>query len=163
MILKKQSIKIIGIILILIISTCFQLPVIANEDPLIMGGVPPSSTHQVTIQDFTDLATYLTIKLGAEITLKTSNEFAILWQSIKSKNNDIVHFYQYHSVKLYKKYDHVVNTENEAISQLLWTIKNISFPEVSFKLQSFLINLPDNKHNNQKSIIVSNFVIGKNF
>jgi len=113
---KKQSKKLIVIFLALISSTCFQLPVFADDGSLIMG-VFPRRPAQTTIQAFTPLAEYLSEKLKREVKLVTTYDFTSFWQDIEKKKYDIVHYNQYQYIQSHKEFGYQVIVMNEEFNK----------------------------------------------
>jgi phosphonate transport system substrate-binding protein len=86
-------------LIILLISSfiAFPTPILAADDPLVIG-VFPRRNVKLTHQMFTPLADYLSQKLGRKVKLKTSKDFNSFWSDLHKQQFDLVHFNQYHYV-----------------------------------------------------------------
>lgn len=94
----------LGLLLVVLLSASFLMPVsgMAADDPLVMGVFPRRNVKQ-THRMFLPLANYLSQKLGREVQLKTTKDFATFWAALNRKEYDLVHFNQYHYVVANKK------------------------------------------------------------
>ncbi len=86
-----------ALIVLLIFTIAFPVPLLAADDPLVMG-VFPRRNVKLTHRMFTPLAEYLSLKLGREVQLKTTKDFKTFWAALNKREFDLVHFNQYHYV-----------------------------------------------------------------
>ena len=87
-------------------------PVLAEQDPLIMGVLPRRSA-ELTFEMFTPLAKHLSTALGRPVTLETSANFKDFWDGVSTLRYDIVHYNQYHYIRSHKKLGYDVIAMNE--------------------------------------------------
>ncbi len=106
----------VALIIVLIFSVIVPVPILAADDPLVIGVFPRRNVKQ-TLRMFTPLAKHLSDKLGREVQLRTTKDFASFWAELKKHEYDLVHFNQYHYVVAHEQLGY------EAI------VKNVEFGE----------------------------------
>ncbi|MEH6471579.1 MAG: PhnD/SsuA/transferrin family substrate-binding protein [Halopseudomonas sp.] len=83
-----------------VLLACFELvsvPLMAADDPLIMG-VFPRRNATLTTDLFTPMAEHLSQQLGREVRLMTAKDFPSFWRGVTDQTYDIVHYNQYHYI-----------------------------------------------------------------
>jgi len=98
--------------LLLGICLAWQIPLRAEESPLVMG-VFPRKGFTRTIENFTPLADYLSSQLGRKVILESGRNFAEFWQGVEQRRYDLVHYNQYHYVRSHKNLGYDVIAKNE--------------------------------------------------
>ena len=113
---KRLAMLILALLLLLPVDAAL---VSAAEDPLIVG-VFPRKGFKAAIRTFTPLASYLEQKLGRKVILESAPNFSAFWIRVKSKRYHLVHFNQYHYVRIHKEnsYDVIVKNEEKGKSTM---------------------------------------------
>ena len=91
-----------------------QADIIKNEKkpPLIIG-IFPRRNASTTIKLFSPLTKYLSAKLGRKVKLETAKNFPSFWKKVLLQRYDIVHFNQYHYIKMHDKKKYRAILQNE--------------------------------------------------
>ena len=117
-----------------LIAAATWAPVIqAAEDPLIMGVFPRRNAAE-TARLFTPMAVHLGERLGREVKLVTSKNFASFWKAVTEQQYDIVHYNQYHYIRSAKTYKVIAHTQEfgkNAVAGVLFVRKDSGITEVS--------------------------------
>jgi len=103
---------ILSVVLPLLVLTSVPVPVMASEDPLVMG-VFPRRGAKLTFEMFTPLAKHLSTVLNRPVTLEASANFKDFWDGVSTLRYDIVHYNQYHYIRSHKKLGYDVIAMNE--------------------------------------------------
>ena len=89
-----------------------------NKGQLIIG-IFPRRNASTTIKFFTPLTKYLSTKLGREVKLETAKDFPSFWQKVLLQRYDIVHFNQYHYIKMHDENKYRAILQNEEFGKKL--------------------------------------------
>jgi len=70
-----------------------------------------------TIEIFTPMADYLSVKLKRKVTIVSTKNFEEFWNKVERRQFDIVHYNQYHYVRSHKEFGYKVILKNEEIGK----------------------------------------------
>jgi phosphonate transport system substrate-binding protein len=105
----------------------------AAEDPLIIGVFPRSNAAE-TAKLFAPMAAYLGERLGREVTLSTSKNFALFWKAVSEQRYDIVYYNQYHYIRSAHSYRVIAHSQEfgkDAVAGALYVRRDSGITDVS--------------------------------
>ncbi len=130
---NKPSVAFALIISFLVLLEGLSMPVMAAEDPLVMG-VFPRRNATLTTRLFTPMSEYLSQQLGREVKLVTAKDFSSFWRGVSDHAYDIVHYNQYHYISSANAYEVIAHNKEFGRSDMagsLYVRQDSGITEVS--------------------------------
>ena len=130
---NKPKFKTLALLSLIICLEGFSLPLLAADDPLVMG-VFPRRDATLTTRLFTPMANYLSEQLGREVKLVTAKDFPAFWRGVTERSYDIVHYNQYHYIISANDYQVIAHNKEFGRSDVagsLYVRKDSGITEVS--------------------------------
>jgi phosphonate transport system substrate-binding protein len=127
--IKKRIVPLLAFIAITAAAPVIQ----AADDPLVMGVFPRRNSAE-TAKLFTPMANHLGERLGREVKLVTSKNFASFWKEVTEGRYDIVHYNQYQyirSAQIYRVIGHNQEFGKDSVAGALYVRRDSGITDVS--------------------------------